>query len=96
MFKSVREMFIAVYKAKYANSTTRISEQFHFDSAANRFTNVSVQVEWVAFQAVLAVDFVSVNEVWVAAGCSPDITPTKNDLLTEVKLLRGVINSARE
>lgn len=92
MYKSVREMFMAVYKAKYANSETKVQNQFAF--ADDKFTNPSVQIEWVAFQKVLHADYMSVKEVWEAAGGNPGIKACREEVLRVLKQLDEICDEA--
>lgn len=92
MYKSVREMFMAVYKAKYANSETKVNNQFAF--ADDKFTNPSVQIEWVAFQKVLHADYMTVKEVWEAAGGNPGIKACREEVLSVLRTLDEVCDEA--
>ncbi|MFA7287126.1 MAG: hypothetical protein WC052_05690 [Patescibacteria group bacterium] len=92
MYKTVREMFQAVYKAKYANSDTRVQNQFAF--ADDKFTNPSVQVEWVAFQKVLHADYISIKDVWEAAGGNPGIKACREEVLTVLRTLDEICDEA--
>lgn len=92
MYKTVREMFMAVYKAKYANSETKVNNQFAF--ADDQFTNPSVQIEWVAFQKVLHADYLTVKEVWEAAGGNPSIKACREEVLNVLRTLDEVCDEA--
>lgn len=92
MYKSVREMFLAVYKAKYANSETKVTNLFAF--ADDKFTNPSVQIEWVAFQKVLHADYLTVKEVWEAAGGNPGIKACREEVLSVLRTLDEVCDEA--
>jgi hypothetical protein len=85
MYKTVREMFMAVYKAKYANTETKVANIFAY--ADDKFTNPSVQVEWVAFQKVLHADYISIKDVWEAAGGNPGIKACREEVLSVLKQL---------
>lgn len=88
MYKSVQEMFVAVYKAKYANSESKVQNLFAF--AEDKFTNPSVQVEWVAFQKVLHADYISIKDVWAAAGGNPGIKACREEVLNVLKQLDDI------
>lgn len=92
MYKSVREMFMAVYKAKYANSEAKLKDIFVF--ADGKFINPTVQVEWVAFQKVLHADYMSVKEVWEAAGGNPGIKACREEVLSVLRTLDEVCDEA--
>ena len=85
MYKSVKEMFLAVYKAKYANTESKVQNLFAFEN--DKFTNPSVQVEWLAFLKVLHADYISIKDVWEAAGGNPGIKAAREEVLNTLRQL---------